>query len=235
MEHLANPRSVMVPGLSRPIQVKIASDRDEFEQAFRLVSHRYRSRGYVDADGGTYRFTPHHALPGTVTFVAHDDDRVVATLSMVPDNATLGLPMESLYGDEVKRLRDAGKVLAEVTCLAELGLRPHEFHSVFRSLIRLNCQYHVLNGGDTWVIAVNPRHRGYYRKAFGFQPLGPVRAYPKVGHHPAEAFYLDVDGMRVDRPAMHDRIFREPLPPSVLTPVSWPADHADYFAEADSC
>ena len=73
-------------------------------------------------------------------------------------------------------------------------------------------QYHVRQGGDTWVITVNPRHRNYYRKVLGFVPLGPRRSYPAVRDHPAEAFLLDVGLMRANAPAMHREVFGEPLP-----------------------
>jgi len=222
-------RSIEVSGLSRSIQVKLASERDEFEQAFRLVADRYKSRGYEAADAGAYRFTPYHALPGTVTFVAKDGDRVVATLSLVPDNDTLGLPMESIYTDEVERLRDEGRTLAEVTCLAEEGLNPREFLRVFSAMIRVMFQYHVRRGGDTWVITVNPRHRSYYSKVLGFVPLGPCRSYSTVGDAPAEAFYLDVDEMRESVPAKYAEIFGEVLPWPVVTASARPADHAFYF------
>jgi hypothetical protein len=226
----ADPRSVLVPGLGRPIRVKIASEREEFEQAFRLLAARYRNRGYDTPGSGEFRFTPFHALPGTVTFVAKDGERVAATLSLVPDNPTLGLPMESLYGEEVGALRREEKGLAEVTSLADDGLGTREFLRVFSALIRLMFQYHVrVNGGDTWVITVNPRHRGYYSKVLGFEPLGPCRPYSAVRGHLAEAFVLDVDTMRVNAPVKHQEIFGEPLPVPVLTAVGRPADHAPQF------
>jgi hypothetical protein len=224
-----NEHSVSVPELGRPIRVKIATERDEFEQAFLLVADRYKARGYDASDAGPYRFTPYHALPGTVTFVAKEGDRVVATLSLVPDNDALGLPMESIYGDEVAALRRQGRSLAEVTSLAEEGLTPREFLQVFSALIRLVCQYHVWNGGDSWVITVNPRHSSFYRRVLGFVPIGPCRTYSAVGDHPAEAFLLDVDIMRESVPKKHGEIFGEGLPWSVLTPKSRPADHAVYF------
>src|SRR5207249_229755 len=95
-------RSVAVPCAGRQVRVKIAGEREEFEQAFRLLAKRYKARGYDAPGPGEYRFTPYHALPGTVTFVAKEGDRVVATLSLVPDNESLGLPMESIYGEEVE-------------------------------------------------------------------------------------------------------------------------------------
>ena len=40
-------------------------------------------------------------------------------------------------------------------------------------------QYHVRRGGDTWVITVNPRHRGFYQKVMGFCRSGPVAPIPR--------------------------------------------------------
>ncbi|HEY2155388.1 MAG TPA: hypothetical protein VGH33_07145 [Isosphaeraceae bacterium] len=230
----AHTNFLMVPSGDRQIRVGLATERAEFEQAFRLLATRYEERGYDAGGSGEFRFTPSHALPRTVTFVAKDGDRVVATLSMVPDNATLGLPMESLYADEVGALRCEGRRLAEVISLADDGLGPREFLRVFLAMIRVMFQYHVRNGGDSWVITVNPRHRGFYRKVLGFVPLGPRRAYSAVGGHPAEAYLLDVDLMRENAPAKHREIFGEALPLPVLTARARPADHAHYFGARSS-
>ena len=48
------------PAWRRPIRVKIASERDEFEQAFRLVADRYKARGY---DGRRRGRVPVHPAP----------------------------------------------------------------------------------------------------------------------------------------------------------------------------
>jgi hypothetical protein len=77
------PWPIQVPGLARNVHVKIASARPEWTQAFALVAASYRARGYQRANGTALRFTPYHALPDTVTFVAKHGDTVIATLSLV--------------------------------------------------------------------------------------------------------------------------------------------------------
>jgi hypothetical protein len=205
-----------VPGLERDIRVKIARGLGELEQAYELLAANYRARGY-DADGAEpYRFTPSHALPGTITMVAEHDGRVVATMTFVPDNATLGLPMESIYGEEIDRLRAEGRRVGEAISLADSGLSAREFIAVFKALIRLTMQYHRRNGGDTFVIVVNPRHSGFYRRVLGFAPLGERRSYPSVQGHTAEAYSLDIEGMRETAPRIYDEVFSERLPGPVL-------------------
>ena len=194
--------SIEVPGISREIRVKIASELEEFEEAFRLLATNYRACGYEGQSTGPLRFTPYHVLPSTVTLVAKHGDRVVATLSVVPDTELCGLPMESVYRAEIDDLRKVGRRLAEATSLADQDLGIHEFVRVFKTLIKVGMQYHVKQGGDSWVIAVNPRHRGFYQKVLGFVPLGPRRAYPSVQGHPAEAYVSGVDLLRTHAPEM---------------------------------
>jgi hypothetical protein len=62
------------------------------------------------------------------------------------------------------------------------------------------------------VIAVNPRHRQFYTKMLGFQPLGPRRSYAAVQDAPAEAFWVDYDLLKANSPKMYEEIFGEDLP-----------------------
>jgi hypothetical protein len=169
-----------------------------------------------------------------VNLVAKHGDRVLATLSLIPDTTRLGLPMESIYAAEVAQLRCHGRRLAEATSLADEGLSLREFVRVFRALIRLGMQYHVSRGGDSWVITVHPRHRNFYQKVVGFVPLGSCRAYPAVQGHPAEAYILDAKLMKVHAPEMHRDVFGEPLPEHVLAAPGWSPEWVRYFGSRSS-
>ena len=92
----------------------------------------------------------------------------------------------------------------------ELGI--HEFVCVFKTLIKVAIQHHLRQGGDSWVIAVNPRHRRFYQKVLGFVPLGPRRTYSSVQGHPAEAYVSGVDLLRVHAPGMSREVLGEILP-----------------------
>jgi hypothetical protein len=222
-------RSLFVQGIGRTLEVKIASERTELEDAFRLLASSYQARGYEMPSTKLFRYTPFHVLPDTITLVAKQDDRVVATLSLVPDTALLGLPMECIYGPEIGELRRRGLRMAEATSLADRDLSGREFILVFKTFIKVVMQHHVRQGGDTWVITVNPRHRGFYLKVLGFQPLGPCRSYPMVQDHPAEAFLLNVDLLKSKAPNMHQFVFGKALPDQVLKTPAWSAEQVRYF------
>jgi N-acyl amino acid synthase FeeM len=225
------PASIEVPGITRKIRVKIASSRGELEDAFRLLATNYRACGYERPSTGCFRFTRFHVLPTTVILVAKHEDRVVATLSVVPDTKLCGLPMEPVYRAEIAALRQQGRRLAEATSLADQDLGVHEFVRVFKTLIRVGVQYHVRQGGDSWVIAVNPRHPGFYQKVLGFVPLGPRRAYPSVEGHPAEAYLSGVDLLKSHAPEMNREVFGAPLPDSVLHAPRWLPTRVHYFGK----
>jgi hypothetical protein len=228
------PTSYRVPGIARDIQVKVATELDELEEAYQLVAANYRARGYEVASNKPFRFTPYHALADTRTLVAKHDGRVVATFSIVLDNTLLGLPMESIYGEEITALRNKGHRLLETTSLADTGLSVREFMQVFVALIRLGMQYHTAHGGDTYVITVNPRHTSFYSKVLGFLPLGPCRAYACVQDAPAEAFWVSNDLLKERAPRMYQAIFGEPLPKSALVAAGLPRDLVRYFDRQSS-
>lgn len=227
--------SIPVPDLGRDLRVKLASTRAEWEGAFRLVADNYRARGYESQDGADYRFTSYHALPDTVVLVAKEGERVVATFTLVPDNVLLGLPMESLYRHEIQQLRQAGRRLFETGCLADDDLSLREFVHVFKALMRLGWQTMVRQGANTTVIAVNPRHSGFYQRQHGFAPLGPRRAYVAVRGNPAEAFCLDPERMRRQVPEMYRQFFGQALPADVLTVPPLPVHLIRHFAGRSSC
>ncbi|HEV3166200.1 MAG TPA: hypothetical protein VGZ22_19400 [Isosphaeraceae bacterium] len=222
-------RSIKVQGLGRTLDVGIASERSDLESAYQMLAANYQARGYEAPSTKLLRYTPYHVLPDTITVVAKDRGRVVATLSLVPDTTLLGLPMECTYGEEIDKLRRRGHHMAEATSLADRDLSCREFILVFKTFIKLVMQYHVGRGGNSWVITVNPRHRSFYLKVLGFVPLGPRRSYPAVQDHPAEAFLLDADLMKARAPQMHEFVFGDPLPRSLLTPPTWSAEQVAYF------
>jgi hypothetical protein len=226
-----SPASIEVPGISRKVRVKIASEFDELKGAFRLLATNYRACGYESPSIGLFRFTPYHVLPTTVTLVAKHENHVVATLSVVLDTELCGLPMESVYREEIDGLRREGRHVAEATCLADQDLGIHEFVRVFKTLIKVGMQYHVRQGGDSWVIAVNPRHRVFYQKVLGFVPLGPRRAYPSVQGHPAEAYVSGVDLLKTHAPEMSREVLGEQLPGSVLRSPRWSPTRVQYFGK----
>lgn len=229
------PRAVPVSQVDRGICVQIAAVESEWREAFELVARNYKAAGYEGSASCKVRFTPYHALPDSRTFVAKHENSVLMTMTLVADNRLLGLPLESIYRDEVRALRRQRRRMAEVISLAaDERLRQREFPHVFRALIRLMKQYHVTHGGDTWLITVNPRHATFYTKGLGFEQLGPQRQYAAVQGHPALAYFLDCELMKKNAPKMYETIFGEWLPGDALVAPRMPIRLIRYLCEEAS-
>lgn len=161
------PTSVPVPGISRDIRVKIASTRDEWSRRsswWRTATRRAATRR--PAPTCASRATMH--CPTTSVLVAKAGAEVVATFSLVPDNALLGMPLEGLYRDEIRRLRLQGRKMFETGNLADRNLGTREFIQVFLTLMQLGWQHMTRAGADTTVITVNPRHSSFYTRLHSF-------------------------------------------------------------------
>ena len=91
------------------IEYRIANNRWDCLAAFRLVYETYLNRGLIEPNHFRLRVTPFHLLPTTHTFLAIQNQKVICSVSLIGDGE-LGLPMESIYHEEVNRSRGAGTV-----------------------------------------------------------------------------------------------------------------------------
>jgi hypothetical protein len=237
----AQSEAIPVDGVARPLEVKIASTPDEWRQAFNLVTRCYKKYGYEPRDSRGLRFTPFHLLPETVTLVAKAGDQVVASFSLVPDNDVLGLPLEGIYGAELRELRRGGRLSVEVTTFAAEGLAQREFAPVVVALFRLGVHYMSANHQadpclDHCLIAVRKHHVPLYRKYLGFDRWGPPRPHPKVCYEPreVEGLRLNPASMRARSPQTYAQIFGSPIPDMALRPVVMPLELALHFARESS-
>ena len=208
---------------------KIASTRNERESAFRLVYNSYVEAGLMDSNAYQMRVTPYHLLPSTQTFVATIDGEVMFTTSLVPDDS-LGLPMESIYPEEVAKRRQQGHRLAEVTCLAD---RRSQFRNFFPVLLRL-CRLMVQHAGqqqfDQLLIAVHPRHARFYSRLLRFESIGDEKDYPSVRNRPAVPLVLDLAAAEEKYPDDYDTFFGEKLSDDLLQAKPITQSQRDYFS-----
>ena len=86
---------------------KVAETRAEREAAFRLVYEAYTASGLIPENAFGMRVTSYHLSPMTGVLLATFDHVPTHTVSLIED-AELGLPLEELYRDEVKRNARAG-------------------------------------------------------------------------------------------------------------------------------
>jgi hypothetical protein len=155
--------------------------------ASKLVEKMYASRGYATQ---SMTHIPHDAK--RITFKASNKTQLVGTLTLGFDGHS-GLLADRLYGQEIGRFRDDGRVVCE---LSKLAVDPeHGSKELLASLIQLAHIYaRVLNRATDAFIEVNPRHAVFYKRMLGFQQIGDEKTCARVGA-PAVLLHLELSYM----------------------------------------
>lgn len=164
----------------------------------KLIARVYARQGYVEAEGEGSSFDQHLADPDTCTIVARIQDIVVGTISVVPDG-TLGVPMDIIYRDELKKFREADARLAEVCQFAvdhDLLRGAIEGSGVRELDLSMGLFGHAVNYArfsalSHLVFAVNPKHRQLY-ESLGSELIGEEKEYPSVNRAPALGYALGI-------------------------------------------
>jgi hypothetical protein len=151
-------------------KIRIAKREGFQRDAGTLVERRYGDRGYA---------TPASKQdPHLFTFVAYDEGNLVGTVSIRLDSER-GLGADALYRDEIDVLREGGCKICEFTRLAvdvtvvSKAVLAGLFHTAY-------LYAGAMHGCTFMVIEVNPRHVSFYRRALGFEPIGPERLNQRV-------------------------------------------------------
>ena len=163
----------------------VAITEQEHRVSGSLVSDRYAWRGYGTAQ-------PSNAAPCAqreLTLLAWSADDAVGTMTMGFDDG-YGLLADQTYATRLDALRAKGRSLCEFTRFAVSSAADSK--STISGLFDLS---YVLGrrmlGVTDVVVEVNPRHVGFYQRAFGFKPISDVRTCERV-NAPAVLLRLDV-------------------------------------------
>ncbi len=201
---------------ARPdIECRIGASREELFAAFHMVYEQYLRSGLMKPNSYRMRVTPYHLLPSTEVLVALHRGAVTCTMSVVRDGE-LGLPMESVYHEEVAGLRLRKLSLAEVSCLADTHDPAAKSQSALFSLMPLVAQLAYYRGVDQLLIAVHPRHARFYRRFLAFDVIAEERTYGQVCGKPAVALALDLNGLAANCFRVHQWLFGHPFPGAIL-------------------
>ena len=163
----------------------IAITEQEHRVSESLVSDRYAWRGYGAVEGRVCSSPEQRE----VTLLAWSAADAVGTMTMGLDNGR-GLLADQSYGKRLDAIRAKGRTVCEFTRFAVSSAADSK--ATISGLFDLS---YVLGrkmlGVTDVVVEVNPRHVGFYRRAFGFQPMSDVRTCERV-NAPAVLLRLDV-------------------------------------------
>ena len=172
--------------------LKVAETKEELEDCFSLLHDAYVRVGFMKPDPSGMRATIYHALPTTTTLLAKYNGKIVGTISLIRDSP-LGFPMQKIFN--IEKIRKAGGNIAEVSALAIERRFQATGGIILFPLMKFMYEYST-KFFDTrhLVIAVNPRHIGFYESILFFKRLkqNPVEHYDFVNGAPAVGAHLDL-------------------------------------------
>lgn len=200
------------------IEITLARTPSDLLSAFRLLYQSYVRAGLAAENPLQLRLTPFHPLNTTEVFVAKCRDEVVSTMTMVADG-TLGLPMDSMYGEEVQTLKRSGLRVAEMGCFADRRTSPVRFKEVFGYLASLVVQVARVRNINALVAATHPKHARFYARWLGFEYFGELKQCPYAAGNPAVALLLDFEAIR--NTVYYERLFGRPVTVEELIPTRW--------------
>lgn len=211
--------------------MKVAERRAEREQAFHLVHTIYNRSGLTADNPSQMRVMRHHLDNQTDVLLGKLNREVVFTVTLVGDGA-YGLPMESLFADEINAMRAEGLRLAEVSCLAQdQSGDPSGRFETFVRMVSLLFQTARRREIDRLLLAVHPRHAKLYQRLFGCERCSDIKQYDAVQGNPAVLCSHDFAAMDVKRFPLYDQIYRTKFAPWQLDGAHMSAEEKAYFEQ----
>jgi hypothetical protein len=207
---MVNPplNAILDSDSSEQLVMKVVDRYSERDQAFQLVHKVYCRAGLTEANHVGRRVMRQHLLDTTDVLIAKLNNQVHFTVSLVGDG-DFGLPMESLFADEVEAMRSQGIRMAEVSCLAST-IDPENKRLRFDTLVKmisLLIQAARARGIDRLMLAVHPKHAKVYERLFGCVRCSDVKEYAAVRGNPAVLCIHDFADLDIKRYPLYDQIY----------------------------
>ncbi len=175
-------------------------DLDELKAAYALVYQEYLSRKLCVPNQENMFYNSYSFVPGSRTFLLRKDEKLLGTMCLVADSP-MGIPMETIFPEEIKNLRAQGKKIAEVGALAlnsqHVNMKQYSFKN-FQKQAYLYKLYKTMfdyarasNKVTDFIIGCHPRHEFLY-KYLNFETISPAKAYHGANAAPAVLMKLSI-------------------------------------------
>lgn len=219
-------------GINDGLLMKVSESKTEREQALQLVQRVYSQAGLVQDNQSRLRVLPQHLVDTTEILVGKRHSRVVFTVSLVGDG-DYGLPLESLFSEEVAQMRAQGLRLAEASCLAnacDFGGAKERLNTFWQG-ISLLFQVARDRNIDRLLLAVHPRHAKTYDRVLGCVPCTDSREYAAVRGNPAVLCRHDFAQLDRTRYPYYDRMYGHTYDRSQLSGTPMSEAEKQYFEQ----
>jgi len=168
---------------------------DELDKCLKLVHDVYVDSGYIKPDKSGKRILDYHFSEGSSIFAAIDDKSgdIIYTASVFADSEN-GLPIDIAFEKEVDFLRNSGRKVVEIGCLASnpkyrFG---NQFIPMLMNKTLFDYIYNVMSVNDI-VITTHPKYSIVYEDILLFEKIGYIKTFSYVKGNPAVAYRCDIN------------------------------------------
>ncbi len=174
-----------------PLSFSVGSTLDEVMEAWSLVYDSYRQLGLVDPNHWGVHCTTHAFTNDSAVIRGCLHGRCVTTMTGYLDHPDHGLPLDSVYPEELARLRDQGHRLIEIGLFADRRGEIKRARTALLELMRWTAYFGLNHQAQQAVIGVHPHHAKFYAKCLGFKIIGAEKSYGIVNGAPVVPLFLD--------------------------------------------
>lgn len=179
-----------------------ASSIEDYMSCFRLLHDVYVEAGFIQPATPPLRIISHHSDPEARVFMAcltdsQGEKTPIYTASLFPDNEQDGLPMDIGFKRQVDRLRNQGRRLLEVGCLASHPLyrKGNKHIPMLGNRLIVSYAIKILHVDDL-LITVHPKYLKIYEDILLFDKIGQISSFSYVNNNPAVALRLNLNTVR---------------------------------------
>lgn len=173
----------------------LVTNRDELEEALKLVHYSYVRSGYMREHESGLRFNIHYASPATRTIVNVVNEDITSTVSLFSDS-NLGLPLDSIYPREADELRQMGRRPGEAGMLADRRSDIRRSVKTVLDMMRMLYWTAMEIGLTDLMVTVNPKHVTFYTNLFCFEQFGAEKSYDAVDGAPAVLLRMNIADLK---------------------------------------
>lgn len=173
----------------------IARSLDDVQEAWRLLYEAYLRVGFIRTNPHELHTVPQAIGPHALVVLGRIRGVLANTICAIGDNPR-GLPLDSVYREELDDLRAEGRKLIEIGLFADrrglMGEVSRTFHAIFE-LMRYTYYFGRYLGATDFLCGIPPRRTRLYYRAFGFEPVGEVKTYATVEDNPVQLLRVEAD------------------------------------------
>ena len=179
-------------------------DLEELRAAYRLVYQEYSARKLCVPNKDEMFYNAYSFVLGSRTFLLKKEEKLLGTVCMVADSP-IGLPMETIFPEEIGKLRTEGKKMVEIGALSlnskYIDMKQYSFknfkkqaylYKLYKTIFDYVCKSEDITD---LIIGCHPRHEFLY-KYLTFETLSTPRDYHGANAAPAVLMRLDIHRMK---------------------------------------